>query len=327
MENKELYNKYFEELRVKISSLKLLEPTPIYWTFNIIFAVLFYIFWLFLIWKIPLFFSILYFYVLFFELWFISHDLIHNQYFKNKKINHFFSFITWNLLIWLSESWWRKKHNVEHHTFTNSDIHDTDIRDYDEIFTKNEWKSKFFDKNKTILFWFVTSVLYFNLIYLSYKHIFQNKKYLELFVSFLNIFLLPMFLFLNFWILLTLLSLFLIFILVWVHLAFSFMVNHIWMEIIDWNEVKKYSWFDLQTRTSRNIKWWLIINHVFWWLNKQVEHHIFPQVSRKNILKLSKEVEKFCSEKNINYHDVTFRQWLNEIFHTLKTWETVIIKN
>lgn len=323
MNDKKLYDQHFVELRKLVVASWLLKSTPVYWIINIWIFVLLYFLWLFLIWNIHIIFIIIYYFVLTVELWFTSHDLIHNQYFKNRKTNRFFALITGNLLTWLSESWWRKKHNVEHHTFTNSDIHDTDIRDYDEIFTKNEWKSKFFDKHKVILFWLVTSVLYFNLIFLSYKHIIKNKLFLELFLSLCYFLILPLVLFLNYWLLATIWVLLIMYVFVWIHLAFSFMVNHIWMEIIDWNEVKNYSWFDLQTRTSRNIKWWRIINHIFWWLNKQVEHHIFPGVSRKNITELSRLVENYCVKNNIKYHNVTFRQSLKEIYRTLKTWETV----
>ncbi len=125
------------------------------------------------------------------ELGYISHDLIHNQYFKSKKTNRFFSYVFANLLIGLSRSWWMKKHNNEHHTFTNSDIHDTDIRDYDEIFTKNPGKSQFFQKHKRILFWCATSLLYFNLVALSYRHVLQNGKYGELVLNLLFLGILP----------------------------------------------------------------------------------------------------------------------------------------
>ncbi len=316
------FRNYLEELKNHLLNKKLLQPTPIYGTLMITTTLLLYVLWLFFIWKIHIAFSILWFYIVIVELWYISHDLIHNQYFKNTKINTFFSFITGNIFIWLSRSWWFKKHNLEHHTFTNSDIHDTDIRDYDEIFTKNTGKSPFFEKHKTILFWIVTTLVYFNLIYLSYKFLIENKKYKELFLNILHLFWLPLVLFLNFGIM-WFLYLSIIYIWVWMHLAFVFMVNHIGMEIIDGNKIKEYAWLDLQTRTSRNILWWEIINQIFWWLNKQIEHHLFPQVSRKNILAVWKEVEKFCKQKWIPYHNVTFIQGIKEIYHTLKTGKTL----
>ncbi|MGE4444333.1 MAG: acyl-CoA desaturase [Candidatus Altimarinota bacterium] len=316
------FRNYLEELKNHLLNKKLLQPTPIYGTLMITTTLLLYVLGLFFIGKIHIAFSILWFYIVIVELGYISHDLIHNQYFKNTKINTFFSFITGNIFIGLSRSWWFKKHNLEHHTFTNSDIHDTDIRDYDEIFTKNTGKSPFFEKHKTILFWIVTTLVYFNLIYLSYKFLIENKKYKELFLNILHLFGLPLVLFLNFGIM-GFLYLSIIYIGVGMHLAFVFMVNHIGMEIIDGNKIKEYAWLDLQTRTSRNILGGEIINQIFGGLNKQIEHHLFPQVSRKNILAVGKEVEKFCKQKGIPYHNVTFIQGIKEIYHTLKTGKTL----
>ncbi len=323
IQDKERYTQYFEELREIIIEKELHLPSQSYWAIRILSGILLYILWLFMVWVFPLFITILYFYLVSVELGFISHDLIHNQYFKNRKLNEFFSYITANLFIGLSRSWWQKKHNIEHHTLTNSDIHDTDIRDYDEIFTKNKWKSKFFHRYKAILFWFATSILYFNLVFLSYKFIIENRKYGELFLNLCNFALLPFILFLSYWISTTIIVIVIIYILVWVHLAFVFMTNHIGMEVIDGATIRDYAWLDLQTRTSRNITWWRVIHELFWWLNKQIEHHLFPQISRDNIVKVSKEVKLLCEKKWISYHEVSFSTSLREIYHTLKTGKTL----
>ncbi len=323
IQNKELYSQYFNELRERIYEKNLHLSSTMYGIIRIFITISLYVVWLFFIWDLPIFIIVFYFYILSVELGFISHDLIHNQYFKNRKINLFFSYITANLLIWLSRSWWEKKHNIEHHNYTNSDIHDTDIRDYDEIFTKNKWKSIFFHKYKTILFWFATSLLYFRLIFLSYDYIITSKKYWEFFLNLSNILILPIFLFYNFWLWIALLIIIIIYILVWVHLAFVFMTNHIWMEVIDWDRIREYSWIDLQTITSRNITGWFFVHELFGWLNKQIEHHIFPQIARNKIIAVSDEVKVFCLEKWIQYHDVSFWTAISEIYSTLKTGKTL----
>ncbi len=323
MENKKQYTLYFEELKQRVFQKKLQEPSHIYWIVHIVFTIGAYIFWLYLVWKISLIYLLIYFYILGVELGFISHDLIHNQYFKNTKLNVFFSYICANFLIGLSRSWWMKKHNIDHHTFTNSDIHDSDIRDYDEIFTKNPGKSIFFHTHKIVLFWFATSILYFNLIFLSYKYILQHKKYGEFCISIWYFFLLPTVLFLQYWFYLSCLVLIVIYMLIWVHLAFVFMVNHIGMEIIDGKIIKEYSWLDLQTRTSRNIRGWWIVHHFFGWLNKQIEHHLFPSIPRNKIIAVAKETKLFCQKHGIRYHEVTFLESIKEIYCTLKTWNTM----
>lgn len=323
MHQKQQYTEYFDELKDRIVAKKLHLPSPIYGSINIIVVIFFYVWGLFLLGKIPLLATILFFYVIIVELGYISHDLIHNQYFKNRKINLFLSYITANFFIGLSRWWWAKKHNNDHHNFTNSDIHDSDIRDYDEIFTKNPGKSQLFHKYKRVLFWCATAVLYFNLIFLSYRYIFQNRKYAEWVLNFWNTLLLPGFLMVQFWVVTGLMALVSIYILVGVHLALVFMVNHIGMEIIDGKRVREYAWFDLQTRTSRNIQGGMVINHIFWGLNKQIEHHLFPHVSRWNIMRVGQEVRSFCKEKGIRYHDVSFRKAISEIWNTLTTGKTV----
>jgi fatty acid desaturase len=142
-------------------------------------------------------------------------------------------------------------------------------------------------------------------------------------VSILSLFLLPLALFLHYWFLGMIAIVSIIYILVWVHLAYVFMVNHVGMEIIDGTKVKEYSWLDLQTRTSRNILGWSIIHHVFGGLNKQIEHHLFPQASRYNIVAIAQITKTFCKEKNIKYHDVSFITSMKEIYNTLKTGKTL----
>lgn len=321
----QFYTDSFRELRERITSQNLHTPSPIFGSMAIVLVSMFFVFGLvFMGWFHPII-VIGYFFVILVELGFVSHDLIHGQYFQRPSYNRFFSYIIANLFTGLSRSWWMDKHNIGHHTFTNSDIHDTDIRDYDEIFTGNGGKSPFFHKHKKILFWFATSILYFNLIFRSYEYIIREKKYGEMILNLLSILLLPTMLVLNFWLLLWIGMLFLIYILVGIHLAFVFMVNHIGMPIIDGTTIKEYAWLDLQTQTSRNIRGWICIHHVFWGLNKQIEHHLFPLISRHKIGKISKEVKAFCKEKWIPYHEVSFGQALREIWKTLKTGETIKI--
>lgn len=171
------YSQLYTELKQKLNKENLLNKTPVYGVINLVITLGLFFGGLVFIDMFPIWLITIYYYILIVELGFISHDLIHNQYFKSIKINTFWSHVTGNLCIGLSQSWWRKKHNVEHHTFTNSDIYDTDIRDYDEIFTNNKGKYPFYNKHRRVLFWLSTSILYFNLIFLSYSHIYKNKRY------------------------------------------------------------------------------------------------------------------------------------------------------
>ena len=323
MDTRKLYSAHFEERRTRVQARNLHLPTPVYGAINVGACVAAYAAGLALMPCFPAWAVAVYFAVLFVELGSVSHDLIHNQYFKSKRTNELVSYVTADLLIGLSRSWWRKKHNVAHHSYTNSDIHDTDIRDYDEIFTKNEGKFRFFDRNKRVLFWFVTPLLYFSLILLSYRHVITNRKSGELLMILGNLALYPAFLVMNYGLAIAALAFCGTAALAGVHLSFAFMVNHIGMEVIDGNEVKKYSWLDLQTRTSRNLLGGGVVNHIFLGLNKQIEHHLFPTVSRRNVRTVAAITKDFCAEKGIRYHEVSFFAAIREIARTLKTKGTV----
>jgi fatty acid desaturase len=323
MKDRHLYSAHFEELRTRVQAKNLHLPTPVYGAINVGACVAAYAAGLVLMPCFPAWAVAVYFAVLSVELGSVSHDLIHNQYFKSTRTNELVSYVTADLLIGLSRSWWRQKHNVAHHSYTNSDIHDTDIRDYDEIFTRNEGKFRFFDRHRRVLFWLVSSLLYFNLILLSYRHVITNRRTGELLMILGNLALYPAFLVMNYGFATAALAFCGTAVLAGVHLSFAFMVNHIGMEIIDGHEVKQYSWLDLQTRTSRNVLGGGVVNHILLGLSKHIEHHLFPMVSRRNVLKVAEVTKDFCAEKGIRYHEVSFFAAIREIARTLKTGETV----
>ena len=109
---KEKYNEQFQELKTLRIEKKLIGSDAKYGTMMLIAAGFFYILGIYLL---PVFgpvLSVLYFSLLFVEMGYISHDLIHNQYFSNVKWNQFFANIYANVGIGLSSSWWFEKHNI-----------------------------------------------------------------------------------------------------------------------------------------------------------------------------------------------------------------------
>lgn len=323
-ENKTKFSEQFQELKQLLIEKNLIWHDAKY---GIMMMILTFSLYLLGITFMPAFgpiFTAIYFSLLFVEIGYISHDLIHNQYFQSVKTNHFFALIFANMGIGLSSSWWMQKHNIGHHNSTNSDIHDTDIRDYDEIFTGRAGKHPFFHKHKKILFWIVPAVVYANLLIESYKYIIREKKFGEWVMS-LFFLLFPYLLILNFWLLVGVLCFVGISIIVGYILGYVFMVNHIWLEIIDWLTIRDYAWLDLQTRTSRNISGNWLTTEIFGWLDKQIEHHLFPQMSRRKIRKVARVVKEFCEKNHLPYHEVSFPWALSEIYHTLKTGETLTL--
>ncbi len=194
---KQKFSEQFQELKQLLIEKNLIGHDTKYGIMMMILALSLYLGGIFLIPTYGPIFTVIYFSLLFVEMGYISHDLIHNQYFQSVKTNHFFALIFANMGIGLSSSWWMQKHNIGHHNSTNSDIHDTDIRDYDEIFTGRTGKHPFFHRYKSILFWIAPALVYANLLIESYKYIFREQKFSEGILSLCFLFF-PYLLILNF---------------------------------------------------------------------------------------------------------------------------------
>ena len=85
---------------------------------------------------------------------FISHDILHTQYFKNKKLSFLLSYPFAAIILSNSSSWWDFKHNINHHTWCNVPEKDEDILAMDGAFTeKYRGNSSFLRSVKYLVFW------------------------------------------------------------------------------------------------------------------------------------------------------------------------------
>jgi len=238
---------------------------------------------------------------------FISHDILHTQYFKDKKLSFTLSYPFAAFFISNSSSWWDFKHNVNHHTWCNVPEKDDDITAFDGAFTNGiiESKSKLLKKFKYLIFWGSMFFMHISFIIQSYHFAYTNKKFGELFLMLLHwpIVWGPIFYFLPvgdaLMVLLTL------------HLTLSpwlflgFIPNHFGMETFEKEESKGLSWMELQIRTSRSLSGGVFSHWFYGGLNTQIEHHLFPKAPRFNLLAIRKLTKEFAKENNIDYLEVT----------------------
>ena len=237
---------------------------------------------------------------------FVSHDILHRQYFKGKALSMRLSYPFSALILSNSSSWWDYKHNVNHHTWCNIVEKDEDIRALNGAFTPNNRGSKPFIKRfKYIIFWGAMFFMYPAFIAKSYSFVIRRKLYGELFLMLLHwpliwgtvLYMLPfsdaiiVLLTLNF----TLSP--------W--MAFGFITNHLGCEVFDYEEGKNLSWMELQMRTSRSLKGGLFIHWFYGGLNTQIEHHLFPKVPRFNLLKVQKMTREFARRHAIPYFETS----------------------
>lgn len=254
---------------------------------------------------------------------FVSHDVLHTQYFKNKKLSFRLSYPFSAIILSNSSSWWDYKHNVNHHTYCNIIEKDEDIRALDGAFTNDKYRgnSEFLKKHKHIVFWGAMFFMNFAFIAQSYSFVIKRKLWGEFALMLLHwpiiwgtiFYSLPftdaliVFLTLNFtvspW------------------LAFGFITNHLGCEVFEEEEGKKLSWMELQMRGSRSLSGGAIVHWFYGGLNTQIEHHLFPKAPRFNLLKVQKMTKDFAKKYDIFYFETTPLQAYVQINDGLKAYK------
>ena len=110
---------------------------------------------------------------------FVSHDILHTQYFKNKSLSKKLSYPFSAIILSNSSSWWDYKHNVNHHTYCNIVEKDEDIRALDGAFTPQKGNKPFIKKYKHIIFWGAMFFMFPAFIAQSYKFVIKHKLWGE----------------------------------------------------------------------------------------------------------------------------------------------------
>jgi len=254
---------------------------------------------------------------------FVSHDILHLQYFKSKKLSFKLSYPFSAIIISNSSSWWDYKHNVNHHTYCNIIEKDEDIRALDGTFTndKHRGNSEFLKKHKHLVFWGSMLFMNYSFVAQSYNFVIKRKLWGELALMLLHwpliwgtiFYVLPftdaliVYLFHN-----TLAS-------VW--LAFGFITNHLGCEVFEEKDAKKFSWMELQMRGSRSLKGGAFVHWFYGGLNTQIEHHLFPKAPRFNLLKVQEMTKKFAKKHDIFYFETTPVQAYVQINEALKVYK------
>ncbi|MEA1879714.1 MAG: acyl-CoA desaturase [Campylobacterota bacterium] len=237
---------------------------------------------------------------------FVSHDILHLQYFKNKALSKKLSYPFSALILSNSSSWWDYKHNVNHHTYCNIVEKDEDIRALDGAFTeKNKGNSVFIKKHKHLIFWGAQFFMFPAFIAQSYAFVIRRKLWGELGLMLLHWPLIWGTLMYQIGMVDTLiLALTLNFILSpW--LSFGFITNHLGCETFDEEEGQAFSWMELQMRGSRSLKGGSVIHWFYGGLNTQIEHHLFPKAPRFHLLKVQKLTKEFAKKHHLFYFETT----------------------
>ena len=252
---------------------------------------------------------------------FVSHDILHLQYFKNKKLSFWLSYPFSAIILSNSSSWWDYKHNVNHHTWCNVVEKDEDIRALDGAFTPNhKGESPFLKKYKYIVFWGAMFFMYPAFIKQSYSFVLKKKNYGEFVLMLLHWPLIwgTIFYILPFSSAITVFVTLYISLSAW--LAFGFITNHLGCEVFDLEQSRDLSWMEMQMRGRRSLKGGKFVHWFYGGLNTQIEHHLFPKAPRFNLLKVQELTRRFAQKYSINYFETTPFEAYLQINKVLKAY-------
>jgi len=252
---------------------------------------------------------------------FISHDVLHTQYFKNKSLSFKLSYPFAAIIISNSSSWWDFKHNINHHTWCNVPEKDEDILALDGVFTPNhKGNVAWLRASKYLVFWGSMFFMYPAFIVQSYNFAIKRKKYGELFMMLLHwpIVWGPVFYFLPFWDAIVVFLTLNFVLSPW--LALGFITNHLGCEVFEKKESEDLTWMELQMRTSRSLKGGTFIHWFYGGLNTQIEHHLFPKAPRFNLLKIQKMTRDFANKYKMKYFETTPIEAYFQINNIVKTY-------
>lgn len=237
---------------------------------------------------------------------FISHDILHLQYFKNKTLSFKLSYPFAAFIISNSSSWWDFKHNINHHTWCNIVQKDEDILAMDGAFAPNHKGNKAWLKaTKYLVFWGAIFFMYPAFIVQSYNFVIKRKKWGELALMLLHwpIVWGPVFYFLPFSEALIVFVTLNFVLSPW--LSLGFMTNHLGCEVFEKEVGDKLSWMELQMRGSRSLKGGAFVHWFYGGLNTQIEHHLFPKAPRFNLLKVQKMTREFAQKHHLKYFETS----------------------
>ncbi|MGJ1433146.1 fatty acid desaturase family protein [Sphingobacterium spiritivorum] len=248
----------------------------------------------------------------------IMHDAGHDTFSANKKVNRVFSY-SLNLLGG-SIFFWKLKHNIAHHTYTNVQGHDHDI-DVKFMRLHDDQPFRWYHRFQYIYFILLYSISYMAWVfYQDYEKYFRgtmNKggesfrfptKEKAIFwitkVFHLGIFIVLPVCFAGWQA--ACIGLAIAFVSCGLCLAFVFQLAHVVGEThfptVKEHEDIKEEWMVHQLETTANFS---TNNKLLSWLlgglNYQVEHHLFPKISHIHYPEINKLVKQTCKDHGIGY--------------------------
>lgn len=267
----------------------------------------------------------------------VAHDASHHAVSENKTINRLLEYV-WDTA-GISSYFWKLKHNLSHHGFTNIPGKDADIDQSKLILLNPAASRKWFHRYQHLYAPFLYALLSLNIIYIKdfkllFTHQFGNKSIRRhpskeifilfagklFFISYMIIIpkivlqiswleIISYHLLMNF-----VIGLFIAFVLVPVHVTGAStyrLPDNNGLIHSEWNQHQIESTIDFAAGNY-------FINWVTGGLNTHVAHHLFPSINHIHYYQLTKIIEQTAIEMNIPYRNYSLFKIFGEHLHFLK---------
>ena len=256
------------------------------------------------------------------QLSFMVHDACHRQICSTPARNDLLALIFSNLLLGVSRKWWMHSHNL-HHANPNQVGLDPDVEIPLLAFTTEQAENGGFFPRLVMRYqaYLFTPILFleaWNLTFQSIRYFAREEtanRRTELLLVACHCVLYGVLVFYLLPPLSAVLFLVVQRALLGAYLGMTFATNHTGMPML--REDERMDFLRRQLLTARNLKAHRITDFLFGALSCQIEHHLFPNVPRKNLRKVATVVKAYCVERGLPYYETSVAGCYREVFQHL----------
>ncbi len=256
------------------------------------------------------------------QLGLLGHDLSHQGVFRSHRLNKLCAILVWGLGCGLSEGRWYHKHNA-HHQAPNHIGHDPDIEipfvfDHNQATGRSAFAKRWLLPYQPFLFWTGLWFVYpYNLLH-SLRYVLKTLSWRDIGeITLMAIHFVVLFVY-TFSTLPTTIALMfnaVVFLTIGIYMGLIFAPNH--KGEVMFAPEQTYNWV-YQIIATRNINPSFLTSYICGGLNYQIEHHLFPTMSRFHYPQASQLVQRFCTQEGIPYQQTSWLDSLREIHQALE---------
>ncbi|ALE07343.1 delta fatty acid desaturase [Arthrobacter sp. ERGS1:01] len=252
--------------------------------------------------------------ILFTQFAFLAHEAAHHQIFASGRANDWSARILGPLLVGMSYAMWVKKHTA-HHQDPNTkgrdpDIHTGIVAFHEEGAAQKRGFAAVITRHQGTLLFPLILFLGFSLVLDSAKTLFGRRgvryRYVEIALLVLRFggYMTVLFLLLPWGMALAFVGVQMA--VFGFYMGASFAPNHKGMPILEAGS--RVDFLTRQVVTSRNIRGGVVMDTLMGGLNRQVEHHLFPDMARPELHRANAMVRRACENNGIVFTETSLLQ-------------------